>query len=239
MTRARRGRRHVVTGKSKDGVLGEARGSHSFQHLPGLAIMQVHYRNQGQASFDVSGWRSGAHELEDAAGRWSFSGATHEDRRDWVQPLKADFEQRNSLSMAASDYGGGIRWQPLAPRRGPRRRPRRTHPSPARSAGPQDAPGRQPRRRTRREGTQASSPARHFPLTAHSWSRTPATTSRPAHPVPQVPGRRRHRWERRRPNPPSRRCGVPGATNANSPSSRSWTRCPRVRSLRLRVGGAR
>jgi alpha-galactosidase len=25
-----------------------------------------------------------------------------------VQPLKADFEQRNSLSMAASDYGGGI-----------------------------------------------------------------------------------------------------------------------------------
>ena len=41
-------------------------------------------------------------------GFWSFSGATHEDRRDWVQPLKADFDQRNSLSMAASDYGGGI-----------------------------------------------------------------------------------------------------------------------------------
>ena len=41
-------------------------------------------------------------------GFWSFSGATHEDRRDWVQPLKAGFDQRNTLSMAASDYGGGI-----------------------------------------------------------------------------------------------------------------------------------
>ena len=58
---------------------------------------------------EVAGWRSAAHEIADAPGGfWSFSGATHEDRRDWVQPLKADFDQRNSLSMAASDYGGGI-----------------------------------------------------------------------------------------------------------------------------------
>jgi alpha-galactosidase len=102
------GRRHVISGKSSSGV--EKRVEVTFfERLPGLAIMQVHYRNQGQASLEVTGWRNGAHELEDAAdGFWSFSGATHEDRRDWVQPLKADFEQRNSLSMAASDYGGGI-----------------------------------------------------------------------------------------------------------------------------------
>ena len=102
------GRRHVITGKSKDGV--EKRVEVTFfRRLPGLAIMQVHFRNQGQASLEVTGWRSAAHELADAPGGfWSFSGATHEDRRDWVQPLKADFDQRNSLSMAASDYGGGI-----------------------------------------------------------------------------------------------------------------------------------
>jgi len=101
-------RRHVITGKSSGGV--EKRVEVTFyERLPGLAIMQVHYRNGGSTSVEVAGWRSAAHELEDAAdGFWSFSGATHEDRRDWVQPLKADFEQRNSLSMAASDYGGGI-----------------------------------------------------------------------------------------------------------------------------------
>ncbi len=71
--------------------------------------MQVHYRNGGKTPIEVAGWRSAAHELADAPGGfWSFSGATHEDRRDWVQPLKAGFDQRNTLSMAASDYGGGI-----------------------------------------------------------------------------------------------------------------------------------
>ena len=102
------GRRHLITGKSKDGI--EKRVEVTFfERLPGLAMMQVHYLNQGQSSLEVIGWRSAAHELADAPGGfWSFSGATHEDRRDWVQPLKADFDQRNSLSMAASDYGGGI-----------------------------------------------------------------------------------------------------------------------------------
>ena len=102
------GRRHVISGKSKDGI--EKRVEVTFfERLPGLAVMQVHYLNQGQSSLEVAGWRSAAHEIADAPGGfWSFSGATHEDRRDWVQPLKADFDQRNSLSMAASDYGGGI-----------------------------------------------------------------------------------------------------------------------------------
>jgi len=105
------GRRHFITGKSKDNI--EKRVEVTFfQRLPGLAVMQVRYLNQGQASLEVIGWRSAAHELPDAPGGfWSFSGATHEDRRDWAQPLTPDFDQRNSLSMAASDYGGGI---PLA-----------------------------------------------------------------------------------------------------------------------------
>ncbi|HUQ10115.1 MAG TPA: glycoside hydrolase family 36 protein, partial [Steroidobacteraceae bacterium] len=102
------GRRHVITGKSTEGVEKKVEVTF-FQRLPGLAIMQVHYRNAGQAALEIAGWRNGAHELVDAPGGfWSFSGATHEDRRDWVQPMKAGFDQRNTLSMAASDYGGGI-----------------------------------------------------------------------------------------------------------------------------------
>jgi alpha-galactosidase len=102
------GRRHVITGKSAEGI--EKRVEVTFfEQLPGLAVLQVHYRNSGSQALEVTGWRNAAHELSDAPGGfWSFSGATHEDRRDWVQPLKAGFEQRNTLSMAASDYGGGI-----------------------------------------------------------------------------------------------------------------------------------
>ena len=102
------GRRHVITGKSAEGV--EKRVEVVFfGQIPGLAVLQVRYRNNGPAALDVTGWRNAAHELADAPGGfWSFSGATHEDRRDWVQPMKSDFAQRNTLSMAASDYGGGI-----------------------------------------------------------------------------------------------------------------------------------
>jgi alpha-galactosidase len=102
------GRRHVITGKSAEGI--EKRVEVTFfEQLPGLAVLQVHYRNSGPQALELAGWRNAAHELADAPGGfWSFSGATHEDRRDWVQPLKAGFDQRNTLAMAASDYGGGI-----------------------------------------------------------------------------------------------------------------------------------
>jgi alpha-galactosidase len=101
-------RQHVVTGKSKHGV--EKRVEVTFfRQLPGFAVLQVHYRNNGPTPLTVIGWRNAAHTLADAPGGfWSFSGATHEDRRDWVQPLAPGFHQRNTLSMAASDYGGGI-----------------------------------------------------------------------------------------------------------------------------------
>ena len=100
-------RRHTLSGKSKDGIDKKVEITF-FQHLPGFAVLQVHYQNTGDKALELTGWRNGAHELADAGGLWSFSGATHEDRRDWVQPVKAGFDQRNTLSMAASDYGGGI-----------------------------------------------------------------------------------------------------------------------------------
>lgn len=79
-----------------------------FQRYPGLAVLSTRFRNTGGEALEVSGWRASAYELEHAPGGfWSFSGASHTDRRDWVQPLADGFEQRNHLGMDTSDYGGG------------------------------------------------------------------------------------------------------------------------------------
>ncbi|URN09636.1 alpha-galactosidase [Actinomadura madurae] len=84
----------------------------SFKRLPGMILMKVTYTNRSRTALKVTGWRNGAHELiEKPGGFYTFSGTTHEDRRDWVQPMKDDFFQENSLGMDSSDYGGGT---PLA-----------------------------------------------------------------------------------------------------------------------------
>src|SRR5262245_27199979 len=86
------GRRHVVSGISQDGI--EKRVEVTFfEELAGFAVLQVRYRNNGTNVLKISGWRNAAHQLADTPGGfWSFSGATHEDRRDWVQPLAAGFD---------------------------------------------------------------------------------------------------------------------------------------------------
>ncbi|MCW5579765.1 MAG: alpha-galactosidase [Luteimonas sp.] len=105
------GRRHVIRGRSREGVEKTVEVTF-FERYPGMAILAATYRNGASAPLAVAGWRNAAHELADAPGGfWSFSGATHEDRRDWVQPLDAGFDQRNTLAMDAEDYGGGT---PLA-----------------------------------------------------------------------------------------------------------------------------
>lgn len=101
------GHQWVTTGRHGDGLEKEVSVTF-FSNLPGFAVLQTRYRNTGKATLNVAGWRNAAHELSDAPGGfWSFSGATHTDRRDWVQPLGVNFDQRNSLSMDSSDYGGG------------------------------------------------------------------------------------------------------------------------------------
>ena len=69
------------------------------------------YRNLGADAISIRGWVNGAHVLKpnaDGGGEyWSFSGASYEDRRDWVQPVCPGFDQRNFMGMNASDYGGG------------------------------------------------------------------------------------------------------------------------------------
>jgi alpha-galactosidase len=105
---ARHGRGHqsIVTGRS--GNLEKEVAVTFLDALPGFAVLQTRYRNLGSTTVQVAGWRNAAHELADAPGGfWSFSGTTHTDRRDWVQPMAAGFDQRNTLAMDSSDYGGG------------------------------------------------------------------------------------------------------------------------------------
>jgi alpha-galactosidase len=87
-----------------------------FERYPGFAVMRVSYRNLSPRPVALSGWRNADLVLLPAAsgGRdadapqfWSYCGSTHEDRRDWVQPVRAGFAQDNFMGMSASDYGGG------------------------------------------------------------------------------------------------------------------------------------
>ncbi|WP_445192263.1 glycoside hydrolase family 36 protein [Sphingomonas sp. Tas61C01] len=101
------GRRHDLRGTS-DGLL-EKRLSISFlDRYPGLALLDVSYRNVGDRPIGVAGWRTATHDLlAHRDGAWSFAGASYPDRRDWVQKVAPGFEQRNFMGMNGSDYGGG------------------------------------------------------------------------------------------------------------------------------------
>jgi alpha-galactosidase len=89
-----------------------------YADYPGFAFYQVTYRNLGAHPIMIDGWTQcalhlshegsrGAGAATSAAPFWAFCGSTHADRRDWVQPVRAGFEQQNFMGMSASDYGGG------------------------------------------------------------------------------------------------------------------------------------
>jgi alpha-galactosidase len=83
------------------------------ERYPGFAFYRVSYRNLSAQPVALAGWRTCdvefvARAQEGAESKfWSYCGSTHEDRRDWVQPVKAGFSQENYMGMTASDYGGG------------------------------------------------------------------------------------------------------------------------------------
>src|SRR6202040_1507191 len=105
-----RGTRHILRGLADEGIEKEI-SVVLYERFPGLALLSVAYRNIATAPVGIAGWVSGAHILKpssgEAPGYWSFSGASYPDRRDWVQPVSAEFDQRNFMGMNASDYGGG------------------------------------------------------------------------------------------------------------------------------------
>ncbi|MGH8140567.1 MAG: glycoside hydrolase family 36 protein [Steroidobacteraceae bacterium] len=88
-----------------------------FERYPGVAISRVSYRNLSPRAIPVRGWTNSALRLLPQSGNrrtdetgppyWCYCGSTHSDRRDWVQPVRPGFQQRNFMGMSASDYGGG------------------------------------------------------------------------------------------------------------------------------------
>lgn len=80
----------------------------TYNALPGLFEQKVIYENIGKTTIKVLKEVVNSRVLNaNGKGFWSFSGATHQDRRDWVQAVESDFEQQNFMGMNASDYGGG------------------------------------------------------------------------------------------------------------------------------------
>jgi alpha-galactosidase len=99
-----------LVGRSAEGIEKRVTVTLLDEH-PGVALLDVSYVNTGIKPLAVEAWVNAAHRLaaapRHAGGYWTYSGASHQDRRDWVQPVKRGFEQRNFMGMNASDYGGG------------------------------------------------------------------------------------------------------------------------------------
>lgn len=75
---------------------------------PNMAIIRTILHNNSNNKIGIKSARINDLMLNgNGAGFWSYSGATHQDRRDWVQLVKPDFRQENFMGMNASDYGGG------------------------------------------------------------------------------------------------------------------------------------
>ncbi|HEV7611571.1 MAG TPA: glycoside hydrolase family 36 protein [Steroidobacteraceae bacterium] len=108
------GARLTLCGVSAEGIEKTVAAT-LYQRYPGFAVYRVSYRNASAAAVTLRGWTNGDFLVRGArAGSstvapefWCYSGASYEDRRDWVQPVKHGFAQDNFLGMEASDYGGG------------------------------------------------------------------------------------------------------------------------------------
>jgi alpha-galactosidase len=104
------GNRLTLSGTSTDGVEKTVQAT-LYQRHPGIALIRVSYRNGRSDILSFQSWTNGDSRLAASGTRtpnfWCYSGATYEDRRDWVRPVEPGFAQDNFLGMEASDYGGG------------------------------------------------------------------------------------------------------------------------------------
>jgi alpha-galactosidase len=107
------GQRLTLIGLSADGVE-KTLTLTLYRRHPGMALIRALYRNAGTQILSFRSWTNGDYQIAaGAAGAarspafWCYSGASYEDRRDWVQPVEPGFAQDNYLGMEASDYGGG------------------------------------------------------------------------------------------------------------------------------------
>ncbi|MBU1383841.1 MAG: alpha-galactosidase [Alphaproteobacteria bacterium] len=101
------GVRHTVRGASAEGLEKTVHLTF-YDRYPGFPLLNVTWRHTRGETLAIEGYRVGGHTLKSSgAGFWSWSGSTHADRRDWVQPVGEGFEQANFMGMNASDYGSG------------------------------------------------------------------------------------------------------------------------------------
>lgn len=101
------GKRHTLRATA-GGRIEQASTVTFLDRYPGVALIETSYRNTGSAPLAVAGWRAATYDvLPEPDGAWTFAGASYPDRRDWIQPVKPGFEQRNFMGMNGSDYGGG------------------------------------------------------------------------------------------------------------------------------------
>ena len=91
-----------------DGMIERQQTVTFLDRYPGLALIDISYRNIGRTTLAIVEWHVATHNLlPKGEGMWSFAGASYPNRRDWVQPVTTGFEQRNYMGMNGSDYGGG------------------------------------------------------------------------------------------------------------------------------------
>jgi alpha-galactosidase len=104
------GARLTMSGASVDGV-DKTLEVTLYRRHPGIALFRVSYRNAAAGILSFGSWTNGDIRVPASGTRapefWCYSGASYEDRRDWVQPVEPGFAQDNFLGMEASDYGGG------------------------------------------------------------------------------------------------------------------------------------
>jgi alpha-galactosidase len=104
-----KGSRTVLTGSA--GNIEKEIGVDIYDEFPSIAVFRVTYVNRGSDVVQVDSWVNNEYSIDATDTQpafWSFQGSSHEDRRDWIVPLKAGFSERNYLGMNDSDYGGGI-----------------------------------------------------------------------------------------------------------------------------------
>jgi alpha-galactosidase len=110
------GRRHQLRATAQ-GIVEQQIAITLQDRRPGLALIDVTYRNTGREPLAITGWRVATHTvLAHPRGAWSYAGASYPNRRDWIQPVAPGFEQQNFMGMNGSDYGGGtpvaVVWRP-------------------------------------------------------------------------------------------------------------------------------
>ena len=105
-----KGKEYLITGLSRDNIQKQISVS-IYEKFPTAAFYKVTYKNVGADNVIVNKWVNNSYHIKSVDKQdpafWSYQGASHEDRRDWVLPLTEGFEQENYMGMNASDYGGG------------------------------------------------------------------------------------------------------------------------------------